>query len=62
MIGVINQCFEAFIVANFGESEWNLILAKSGVTYPWVSTCPYDDKHTYSLAIAATEVRRPSFI
>ena len=27
--------------------QWHLILAESGVSYPWVSSCPYSDKVTY---------------
>lgn len=56
MIGVLNQCIESFIVDTFGADRWAKILAKSGVQYPWVSTCPYSDKITYTLAITAAEV------
>ena len=47
MIGWINQSVEAFIKDSFGEDKWLTILAESGVSYPWVSSCPYSDAITY---------------
>ncbi len=45
--GCINQSVEHFIIDSFGEEKWHQILEKSGVSYPWVSSCPYADKVTY---------------
>ncbi len=38
---------EQFIIDSFGEDKWNIILAESGVSYPWISSCAYADKVTY---------------
>ena len=56
MIGVLNICVETFVVSTFGAEKWSEILAKSGVAYPWISTCPYHDNITYDLAVTASEV------
>lgn len=48
MLGWINSMLKAFVIDNYGEDTWRLVLAKSGVADDnWVSTCPYADSATY---------------
>lgn len=47
MLGLIQNAFEAFIRARYGEPCWNEILERSRVDGSWVSSCPYSDGVMY---------------
>lgn len=58
MYGIINKAIEELVTENFGEDKWEAIKKKSGIDIDYfISTEPYDDDITYSLAQAtATEM------
>ncbi|NME67960.1 heme NO-binding domain-containing protein [Flammeovirga aprica] len=57
MYGIVNKAIEGLVTTNFGEEKWEKILEESGVDHDVFSTNEiYDDKITFDLAIAASEV------
>lgn len=57
MYGMVNRALQSLIVGQHGESTWKEIKSKAGVTLEdFSSLAAYDDKITYDLAIAASEV------
>lgn len=56
MYGIINKSIEDLVTENYGETVWKEIKEKSGVDIDFfISTDPYDDSITYSLAGAIAE-------
>lgn len=57
MYGIVNKAIEGLVTSNFGEDKWEAILKRSGVDHDVFSGNEiYDDKITFDLAIAASEV------
>lgn len=57
MLGIINQCAEAFIRENFGDDAWLAVVHKAELTdTAYISTCPYADADTYGIVIAASQL------
>lgn len=57
MYGMVNKAVQDMAVSKFGEATWNQIKQKAGLDVDmFVSMDTYDDKITYSLVGAASEV------
>ncbi|ANQ52330.1 heme NO-binding domain-containing protein [Flammeovirga yaeyamensis] len=57
MYGIVNKAIQGLVTENFGEEKWEAILKKSGVDIElFAGNEIYDDKITFDLAIAASEV------
>jgi len=61
MYGLVNQSIQGLVVDNYGQETWDLIRLKSGVREDFFeSNKVYDDKVTYDLASAASEILKVS--
>lgn len=61
MYGLVNQAIQGLVTDNYGVDTWNLIKSKAGVTEDvFLGNNIYDDKVTYDLASAASEVLKIS--
>ena len=61
MYGLVNQAIKGLVIDNYGESTWETIRHKAGVTdETFIGSKLYDDNVTYSLATAASEVLKVS--
>ncbi len=57
MYGLINSALQSMIREKFGDEQWNRVLEASGVPADsFLSMRSYDDKITYDLAFAASDV------
>ncbi|OHX64382.1 heme NO-binding domain-containing protein [Flammeovirga pacifica] len=57
MYGIVNKAIQGLVTENFGQENWDAILKKSGVDIElFAGNEIYDDKITFDLAIAASEV------
>jgi len=57
MYGLINNSLKSMIIEQFGEEQWQQVLSASGVPDDsFLTMRSYDDKITYALAGAASEV------
>jgi hypothetical protein len=53
MYGIVNKAIEELVIANFGESRWEIIKSSSDIDVEYfISNEPYDDDITYKLAFA----------
>lgn len=56
MYGIVNKAIEELVVANFGQEKWDKVKERSGIDIDFfISSEPYDDSITYSLAQAVAE-------
>ena len=57
MYGLINNALKSMILDKFGEEQWQNVLSASGVPEDsFLTMRSYDDKITYDLAFAASDV------
>ena len=56
MYGMVNQAVRGLVIDHFGEDKWNTIASKAGSPTEFASLESYDDKITYDLVDAASEV------
>lgn len=57
MYGIVNRAIQDLVTEQFGEQEWELVKAKSGIDVDFfLSNEPYDDDITYKLATAVADV------
>ena len=57
MYGIVNKGMEEMVTNAYGKPTWDAILDKAGYSENFfISLEPYDDKVTYDLAIAASEM------
>lgn len=56
MYGIVNKAIEELVTANFGEEKWEAIKLRSGIDIDFfISSEPYDDDITFTLAQAVSE-------
>jgi len=56
MYGIVNKAIEDLVVANFGEDKWEAVKLRTNLDIDFfISSEPYDDDLTYSLANAVGE-------
>ncbi len=57
MYGMVNMAIEQMVVGKFGEDTWKKIKDKAGVSdVTFITMQSYDDKITYALVRAASEI------
>ena len=56
MHGIVNKAIQGLVTENYGQETWNKIKERSNVqTDSFISTEPYPDELTFTLAISASE-------
>lgn len=57
MYGIVNKAIEDLVIEGFGQEKWDEVKKRSKVDVDfYLNNEPYDDSHTFQLAIAASEV------
>jgi hypothetical protein len=57
MYGLINMAIKQLVIDSHGEKTWNEVKDKAGISQNYFETLnPYDDKITYNLVFAISEV------
>ena len=57
MYGLVNNAIRSMIRGNYGDSQWNAVMAESGVPDDsFLAMRSYDDSVTFGLVVAASKV------